>query len=331
MSEPELDTHAAHAAEYFWWTCRQNVNNVMLLKRSLQVRALAQVPALGCHFQPARAHLCTNWVRHEGTSALKRVQAKLHNEDDATFAFELFDVDGDGYVLEEEVHTRFKHIYRCAAHTAANLCHYVMAGTLLDCLAVKCYKDRCLALAFGTEAAAGVQGAARRRHHPRQHRGGARHAYIARRLRAARRRHLPLSLHLRRRRAPARHVRPTLLAFSQSSALPLPLMVSSSPMCSNVNCIAAVHRVVNAVRVAARNEPNRGAGVLQLALVDDPRARFRLWQLPAHRVRECRLPLHRAALQSGCAPAATLRGCSCGPVSLLPWRAPALLPCHIAR
>ena len=43
------------------------------------------------------------------------MQAKLNNEADATFAFELFDVDGDGYVLEEEVHARFKQIYRCAA------------------------------------------------------------------------------------------------------------------------------------------------------------------------------------------------------------------------
>ena len=43
MSEAELDTHAAHAAEYFWWTCRLNVNNVMLLKRSLQVWRTAHV------------------------------------------------------------------------------------------------------------------------------------------------------------------------------------------------------------------------------------------------------------------------------------------------
>ena len=76
MTELELDTHAAHAAEYFWWTGRRNVQNTMLLKRSLR--------------------------------------DKLDSDEEADFAFKLFDVDGDGWVLEDEVQSRFQQIYRCA-------------------------------------------------------------------------------------------------------------------------------------------------------------------------------------------------------------------------
>jgi hypothetical protein len=74
MTELELDTHAAHAAEFFWWTCRNNVDSKVLLKSSL------------------RDH--------------------LSNDQEADFAFGMFDLDGDGYVVEEEVQARFRNIYR---------------------------------------------------------------------------------------------------------------------------------------------------------------------------------------------------------------------------
>ena len=44
----------------------------------------------------------------------------LRNEDDADYAFSLFDLDGDGYVVEEEVHSRFQKIYRCVPQTKAD-------------------------------------------------------------------------------------------------------------------------------------------------------------------------------------------------------------------
>jgi hypothetical protein len=75
MTELELDTHAAYAAEYFWWTCRKDVNNKVVLKSSLRDR--------------------------------------LSNDQEADFAFGLFDLDGDGYVVEEEVHARIRNLYRC--------------------------------------------------------------------------------------------------------------------------------------------------------------------------------------------------------------------------
>jgi hypothetical protein len=75
MSEVELDTHSAHAAEYFWWTCRGDIDSKVLLKSSLRDR--------------------------------------LSSDSEADFAFGLFDLDGDGYVVEKEVHARFQKIYRC--------------------------------------------------------------------------------------------------------------------------------------------------------------------------------------------------------------------------
>ena len=45
------------------------------------------------------------------------VIAMLDDEEQGRFAFHLFDADGDGYVVEEEVHARFQKIYRCAAPT----------------------------------------------------------------------------------------------------------------------------------------------------------------------------------------------------------------------
>jgi hypothetical protein len=75
MTELELDTHAAHAAEYFWWTCRNDISSNVLHKSCLRDR--------------------------------------LSNDQEADFAFGMFDLDGDGYVVEEEVQARFQTIYRC--------------------------------------------------------------------------------------------------------------------------------------------------------------------------------------------------------------------------
>lgn len=71
-----MNAHAAHAAEYFWWTARSDIS---------------------CH-KVTKADLL----------------ASLNDEEDADYAFSLFDLDGDGYVVEEEVQSRFQHIYRCA-------------------------------------------------------------------------------------------------------------------------------------------------------------------------------------------------------------------------
>ena len=78
MSEIELDTHAAHAAEYFWWTVRTDAHRQKLLMDDLLPR--------------------------------------LNNDDEmAEFAFGLFDLDGDGFVVETEVQSRFQKMYRCEA------------------------------------------------------------------------------------------------------------------------------------------------------------------------------------------------------------------------
>ena len=77
MSELELDTHAAHAAEYLWWTARRDVASRKLL--------------------------------------LASVRARLDSDEEADFAFGLFDLDGDGFVVEDEVHSRVRQMYRCAA------------------------------------------------------------------------------------------------------------------------------------------------------------------------------------------------------------------------
>jgi hypothetical protein len=74
MGEEELDEHASHAAEYCWLTVREDVTSTRMHKDDLL--------------------------------------AVLNDENDADFAFSLFDLDGDGFVVEREVHARFQHIYR---------------------------------------------------------------------------------------------------------------------------------------------------------------------------------------------------------------------------
>lgn len=80
MSEIELDTHAAHAAEYFWWMGRSNITSHKL--------------------------------------TMEDMRACLSDDEDARFAFSLFDLDGDGYVVEEEVQGRFQKMYRCVPRPA---------------------------------------------------------------------------------------------------------------------------------------------------------------------------------------------------------------------
>ena len=75
MTEVELDTHAAHGAEYAWWVLRGDVNRQKLLMEDL-------LPLLG------------------------------NDLEDAEYAFGLFDLDGDGYVVEAEVHSRLQKMYR---------------------------------------------------------------------------------------------------------------------------------------------------------------------------------------------------------------------------
>jgi hypothetical protein len=84
MSEEELDEHAAHAAEFLWCTCRDDVSSNKLVLRDFQTT--------------------------------------LQNEKDAEFAFSLFDLDKDGFVVEAEVHERCKDVYRCAPLVSGLLC-----------------------------------------------------------------------------------------------------------------------------------------------------------------------------------------------------------------
>ena len=45
------------------------------------------------------------------------IASKLDEHDAAKFAFGLFDLDGDGYVIEPEVQGRFHKIYMCVRMT----------------------------------------------------------------------------------------------------------------------------------------------------------------------------------------------------------------------
>ena len=75
MSEDQLDMHAHNAAEFLWCT-------------------------VGDPTHPKLAE--------------SDFEASLDSEEDAQFAFQLFDVNGDGFVVESEVHARFEAIYRFA-------------------------------------------------------------------------------------------------------------------------------------------------------------------------------------------------------------------------
>lgn len=66
------------SCRYFWWVVRTDVDRQKLLMEDL-------LPPLG------------------------------NNEEDAAYAFGLFDLDNDGYVVEAEVHSRFQKMYRCAS------------------------------------------------------------------------------------------------------------------------------------------------------------------------------------------------------------------------
>ena len=76
MDEAAVDEHAKRAAEYFWWTSREDPASVKLVKEDLQ-------PYLG-------------------------------SEAEVEYMFQLFDQNGDGFVVFEEVQQQFVNLYRCA-------------------------------------------------------------------------------------------------------------------------------------------------------------------------------------------------------------------------
>eukprot|EP00892_Ulva_mutabilis_P010917 jgi/Ulvmu1/8198/UM041_0007.1 len=83
MPEEDLDEHASHAAEYCWLTARRDLTRERLFREDFE--------------------------------------ALLTDKPDADFTFSLFDLDGDGYVTEPEVHSRFQHIYRERRNLARTL------------------------------------------------------------------------------------------------------------------------------------------------------------------------------------------------------------------
>ena len=77
MTEAQVDEHAHRAAEFLWWTVRQDVSALAMTRDDLAA-------VLG------------------------------GGEADAENLFRLFDVNGDQFVLIEEVQQRFTQMYRCA-------------------------------------------------------------------------------------------------------------------------------------------------------------------------------------------------------------------------
>lgn len=60
-------------------------------------------------------------------------EAILADKEDAKFAYELFDLDGDGFVLETEVHERFEEIYRCVAMVSCSVVDLFRGDKPLSC------------------------------------------------------------------------------------------------------------------------------------------------------------------------------------------------------
>jgi hypothetical protein len=78
MAEPQLEEHASCAAEFFWLTVA------------------------------SREDGCDRMFKED-------LAMLLQNDQEADFAFGLFDLDGDGYVTEPEVHSRIQAMYGCAS------------------------------------------------------------------------------------------------------------------------------------------------------------------------------------------------------------------------
>ena len=89
MPETQLDEHATCAAEFCWLTVAPaaDISSERMFKADLAVL--------------------------------------LKNDQEAELAFSLFDLDGDGYVTEPEVHSRIQTMYRSAAppHSSARSPH----------------------------------------------------------------------------------------------------------------------------------------------------------------------------------------------------------------
>lgn len=89
MTEPQLDEHATCAAEYCWLTVRNDLGRDTMLKEDLA--------------------------------------ALLSGPEETEIAFGLFDLDGDSYVTEPEVHSRFQSMYRCACNSCSCALHHLPA------------------------------------------------------------------------------------------------------------------------------------------------------------------------------------------------------------
>lgn len=74
MPEEVLDEHATCAAEYCWLTVRKDVSSDEMLKKDLAIM--------------------------------------FPSDEETDLAYSLFDIDGDGFVTEPEVHSVFHHMYR---------------------------------------------------------------------------------------------------------------------------------------------------------------------------------------------------------------------------
>lgn len=89
MTEAQVDEHARRAAEFLWWTARQDVTALAMTRDDLAT--------------------------------------VLGNEADVDYLFRLFDVNGDQFVLIEEVQQRFTQMYRYAP-TLAPTCSRRLTG-----------------------------------------------------------------------------------------------------------------------------------------------------------------------------------------------------------
>ena len=95
MPERQLDEHATCAAEYCWLTVRKDVMSDEMSKRDL---------------------------------------APMFTTDEETdITYSLFDVDGDGYVTEPEVHSVFKVMYRCAPPCVKGPASFGVLAPMLQC------------------------------------------------------------------------------------------------------------------------------------------------------------------------------------------------------
>jgi hypothetical protein len=92
MDETELEDHATCAAEYCWLTVRKDVSSDKMTKKDLAML--------------------------------------FPSDEKADLAYGLLDVDGDGFVIEPEVHAVFQVMYRYVAdlHPRSFIALHIMVG-----------------------------------------------------------------------------------------------------------------------------------------------------------------------------------------------------------